>query len=660
MMLSNSGNLKKSLLAFAISLSWISPNWAETATAIAQPEQALSLHGEAKYLRSNKPFTHFDYVNPDAPKGGDLRMAVSGTFDSLNPYTNKGTPVTGIGLIYDTLMVKSRDEPFSLYPLVAESAIRATDNSSITFNLNSQARFHDGTPITAEDVQYTFNILTEKGHPFFRSYYGDVAEVKILSPTSVQFLFKHVNNPELPFILAELPVLPKQYWEKPENDFTAGSLNIPLGSGPYAVKEVDNGRSISFSRVEDYWAKNLPVNKGRYNFDLIRYDYYRDENVSLQSLLAGGYDFRLENSAKNWATAYDVPAVQNGELVLEAIPTRNPAPIQGFAYNLRRDIFADRDVRKALSYAMDFEWLNRNIFYNSYVRSKSYFNNSGMEATGIPTGDELALLEPYRKDLPEELFTTAYRVPVTDGSGNIRPQLGAALALLEKAGWTLKQSKLVNRKDEQFNIELLLTQSSMERVALPFKKNLELMGIDVSIRTVDMSQYIQRIRSFDFDMIVTGYGQSPSPGNEQAGFWGSLAADTQGSRNYMGIKNHVVDAMIEKVTVAKSREELTTAVKALDRVLLWGEYLIPQWYSPTERLIYSSKIKHPQSEPLYSVDLYSWWIDKSASQPVAAPTADNQPASSESDSGKSNTGMFAGGILLLLALFWFMRRRKQV
>ncbi|OED45707.1 hypothetical protein ACH42_04810 [Endozoicomonas sp. (ex Bugula neritina AB1)] len=663
MMLSNLGYLKKILLVSAVSWSWVGAIRAETPTPPDQPVQALTLHGSAKYQSNKKPFTHFDYVNPNAPKGGSIRMAASGTFDSLNPYVNKGTPVSGINLIYDTLMEQSHDEPFSLYPLVAESAIRAVDNSGIIFNINSKARFHDGTAITAEDVKYTFELLTEKGHPFYRTYYSDVAQVNILSTTSVQFLFKHVNNPELPFILSELPVLPKKYWESPDNDFTSGSLKIPLGSGPYEVSDVDNGRSISFSRVNNYWAKDLPVNKGRYNFDQIRYDYYRDENVALQSLLAKGYDFRLENSAKNWATAYDVPLVQQGELVLEAIPTRNPAPIQGFAYNLRKELFKDRNVRKALSYAMDFEWLNRNIFYNSYVRSKSYFNNSGMEATGVPTGKELELLEPFRKDLPPDLFTKHYTVPETDGSGNIRPQLNEALSLFEKAGWTLSQGKLLNNKGERFKIELLLTQASMERVALPFKKNLESMGIDFSIRSVDMSQYIQRIRSFDYDMIVVGYGQSTSPGNEQAGYWGSLAADTQGSRNYMGIKNHVVDAMIDKVTVADTREELTTAVRALDRVLLWGEYIIPQWYIPHQRLVYTNKLKHPQSESLYSIDLYSWWIDepkKSLASASKEGTVKSKTTSgSISGSNQSNTSYIAGGTLFLLALFWFIRRRKQ-
>ena len=659
MMLFTSSKLKTSLLTLAVSITLISSGQAAIDASSGLPQQALTLHGKAKYLSSEKPFTHFDYVNPDAPKGGTLRMAANGTFDSLNPYINKGTPVTGIGLIYDTLMVQSKDEPFSLYPLVAETAVRAADNSSIIFNLNPKARFHDGKTITASDVEFTFNTLIEKGHPFYRSYYADVAEVTVLSPTSVKFLFRHVNNPELPFILAELPVFPRHFWEKPENDFSAGSLTSPLGSGPYKVEEVNNGRSINFSRVKDYWAKDLPANIGRYNFNRVQYDYYRDENIALQALLAGEYDLRYENTAKNWATSYDVPVVQKGDLILEPFPTRSPAPIQGFAYNLRQEIFKDRNVRKALSFAMDFEWLNRNLFYNSYTRTKSYFSNSGMEATGIPTGAELKLLEPYRAELPNELFSTAYTLPETDGTGNIRPQLGTALNLLEKAGWTLQQGKLVNGKGEQFKIELLLTQSSMERVALPFKKNMELIGIDFSIRTVDMSQYIQRIRSFDYDMIVTAYGQSPSPGNEQAGYWGSLAAETHGSRNYMGIKNHVVDAMIEKVTIAGSREELITAVKALDRVLLWGEYMIPQWYSPNERLVYAKKLKHPQSEPLYSVDLYSWWINESPTSVKPAETGSPSEVSKNSDAKQSRTGLIAGGALLLLALLWFIRRRKQ-
>ena len=581
-------------------------------------------------------------------------MAAMGTFDSLNPYIARGESVFAINLIFDTLMTQSSDEPFSLYPLVAESAEPASDNSSIIFNLNPAARFHDATAITAADVKYTFDLLVEKGHPQWRSYYGDVQKVEVLSPQKARFVFKHNKNAELPLILAQLPVFSKKFWEKPENDFESASLTPPVGSGPYTIARVDNGRSITFSRNKDYWAKDLPVNKGRYNFDSIRYDYYRDENVALQALTAGEYDVRFEYIARNWATAYDVPAVQKGELILETIPTRSPAPIQGFAFNQRREMFQDLKVRKALTYAMDFEWLNRTMFYDTYIRSNSYFGNSGMEATGIPTGRELELLKPYKDQLPPELFTTPHSVPETNGTGNVRSQLQKALPLLEQAGWTLQQGKLSNKKGEQMKIELLLVQPSFERIALPLRKNMESMGIELSIRTVDTSQYTNRIRSFDYDMMVVGYGQSASPGNEQAQYWGSDAADTPGSRNYMGIKNPVVDAMIGHVTSANTREALTTAVQALDRVLLWGHYLIPQWYYPYTRAAYFNKLNRPQSEPLYRTDFYTWWVDEQPQPPLRQNTdikADKTFTSS--------FGLLGGGALLLLILFGALRRRKQ-
>ena len=654
MMLSNSGFLIRPLLAAVIGFVCMGPaNSAEPSPA--QPLNALALHGTAKYASQDSPFSHFDYVNPNAPKGGGVRMAANGTYDSLNPYIARGTPATGIALIYDTLMTQSRDEPFSLYPLVAESAEPAADNSQIIFNLNPKARFQDGKAITAEDVKFTFETLISKGHPHYRSYYGDVERVEVLSPQRVRFVFRHNENAELPFILAELPVLPAHYWQKPENDFEATSLNIPPGSGPYRISRADPGRSITYKRNDDYWAKDLPVNRGRYNFDTVHYDYYRDENVSLQALTAGKYDLRFEYIARNWATAYDVPAVERGDLRLETIVTRNPAPIQGFVFNTRRDMFEDARVRQALSYAMDFEWLNRNLFYESYQRSKSYFGNSDMEATGIPTGEELKLLEPWRGQLPAKLFTTPFTVPETDGSGNIRPQLREAMPLLEQAGWTLTRGKLVNDQGEQMKIELLLAQPTFERVALPFRKNLEAMGVDMSIRTVDISQYINRIRSFDFDMIVTGYGQSPSPGNEQREYWGSHAASTQGSRNYAGINSPVVDAMIGHIVDAESREELTTAVRALDRVLLWGHYLIPQWYTPYDRIAYASKLQRPQSEPLYSTDIFTWWIDD---QPQAAPASSGANSAGE-QSSSLNVALYGGIALVLLILFGLFRRRKQ-
>ena len=672
MMVMNFGYLKLAALTLGFTLtcsslsSTISPENSSKSERDIIAKTSLVLHGEPKYGSSDKPFTHFDYVNPNAPKGGSIRMASIGTFDSLNPYINKGTPVADVELIYDTLMTQSRDEPFSLYPLIAESAEKAPDNSSITFNLNPNARFHDGRRITANDVKYTFDLLATQGHPFYRSYYSDVDTVTVLSESRVKFIFKHTNNPELPFILSELPVLPEHHWEQDENDFLSASLKIPLGSGPYQVKSVDGGRSISYQRVKDYWARDLPVNVGRYNFDEVSYDYYRDEHVALQALKAGEYDLRHENIAKNWATAYDVPAVHKGELILSTIPTRNPAPIQGFAFNLRRDFFQDPRVRKAIGYAMDFEWLNRNLFHDSYIRSKSYFNNSGMEATGIPEGDELKLLEPWRNQLPAELFTKPYRVPVTDGSGHIRHQLQKALTLLKKAGWSLERNKLIDKSGQPLKIELLIAQPSLERVALPFKKNLEQMGIELNIRSVDISQYINRIRDFDYDMIVASYAQSASPGNEQAGFWGSQAADTKGSRNYMGIKDPAVDAMINHVINANSREELITAVKALDRVLLWGEYMIPQWYYPYERIAHSSRLVRPESEPLYGTDIYTWWIDnqsdttKAANESSWENNGSTTPVSkAEGNSTWNGTWLYSCLILLALIPVWIYRRGRN-
>ncbi|WP_067518042.1 extracellular solute-binding protein [Endozoicomonas ascidiicola] len=659
MMIKNSGTthrISSCIMGLGLMLAVPSISYAELEIKTGL-QTTLTHHGTAKYGQPGKPFLHFDYANPNAPKGGKLRMAASGTFDSLNSYSSKGTAVTGLNLIYDTLMTQSNDEAFSMYPLVAESAEIAPDKMSIQFNLNPEARFHDGKSITAEDVSYTFKLLIEKGHPFFGSYYSDIESVKALNKGQVLFSFKSDQNPELPFIMSQLPILPKHYWEKPENDFSSASLTPPLGSGPYKISQVDGGRSISYQRVADYWGKDLPVNKGRYNFDEVIYDYYRDEHVALQGLKAGAYDLRYETVAKNWATAYDVPAVHNGDLVLSTLPTISPAPIQGFAYNLRRDQFQDRKVRKAISYAMDFEWLNRNLFYNSYIRSSSYFNNSGMEAKGMPNEDELALLAPWKKQLPEDLFTKPYELPVSDGSGNIRSNLKTALSLLKDAGWTLDNGQLTNSKGERFSIELLIAQPSMERVALPFKKNLEQIGISLNIRTVDTSQYIQRLRDFDYDMIVVGYGQSASPGNEQSEFWGSTAADTKGSRNYMGIKDPVVDAMIGHVINAHSRQELTTAVKALDRVLLWGEYLIPQWYYPYDRIAHSSKVVRPDAEPLYNTDLYTWWIEEAnASEPSRKAST---PVQSPVDDEQSNKWLYSGLVLLGLIPLWMHRRRKR-
>lgn len=664
---------------FAVALGFATLT-ADASAELQRPEGAMTsmtMHGNPKYPDG---FKHYDYVNPDAPKGGDLRMSAMGTFDSLNQFIERGTSVAGTGYVFDTLMAHSYDEPFTMYPLLARYVERAPDNSSITFHLNPNAHFHDGHPVTAEDVVFSLNILREKGAPFYRAYYGDIEKAEALSRYSVRFVFKHNQNRELPLIISQLTVLPKHHWDKEENNFDAANMTLPLGSGPYKIRSVDSGRSIVYERVEDYWARDLPVNKGRYNFDNIQFDYFRDENVALQAMKAGKYNIRFEYSALNWATAYDIPATRSGDLKLESIRTLSPQGMQGFAFNTRREIFQDPKVRRALQAALDFEWLNNNLFFGSYYRTTSYFANSTMEATGIPEGDELALLEPFREQLPEQLFSEPYTLPAYDGSGQIRSQIRDSLRLLSEAGWTLEGGVLKNKQGEPFKFEILLMQSSMERVALPFKKNLEQLGIDASIRVVDASQYVNRMRSFDFDMTVVRYGQSSSPGNEQRDFWGSEAADAPGTRNYMGIKNPVVDSLTETLINAQSREDLETAAKALDRVLLWGEYIIPQWYYPNVRVAYWQPLEHPfkpsqdgsEAPQLYNFDLDSWWTGTgSAPAAVSGQDADSKAVADDasdissdtfsdtfSDTG-SNKSLWLGLILVLILAGWTLKKRSN-
>lgn len=574
-----------------------------------QNDTSLSFHDTPKYSQG---FTHFSYANPLAPKGGTVKMASIGTFDSLNPYIQKGASAAGIQLIYDSLMVQSHDEPFSMYPLIAEAVSLADDNSSITFFLNKNARFHDGHAITAEDVHFSFNLLITKGSIFYSTYYDGVKTVDIINPLTVRFTFKTTRNQELPFIVSQLSILPKHFWEKKENDFEAANLNIPLGSGPYQILSVDAGKQITYKLVENYWARDLPVKKGHHNVNIRRYDYYKDNNIATEALKAGEYDFRQEPIAKNWATAYEYATKKSGRLKKETIKTIAPKGMQGFAFNTRKPFFSNVMTRKALIYAMDFEWLNQNLFYNGYNRSTSYFSNSDMEATGLPSKEELALLTPFKKLLPSKLFTQAYTLPVSDGSGNIRNQLNSALNLLRQEGWQLKNGILKNSNQQPFEFELLLMSPAMERASLLFKKNLQKIGISVNIRTVDVSQYIHRTRALDFDMTTTLIPQSSSPGNEQLEFWGSQYASVPGSKNLMGIRSAVVDNLIEHIIKAPSREQLTTAVKALDRTLLWGNYIIPHWYLPGVRVVYSKDLKHPESNPLYVFDFETWWVDSTS------------------------------------------------
>ncbi|WP_433886610.1 extracellular solute-binding protein [Pseudomonas vranovensis] len=585
--------------------------------ALAAPQHALTLYDEAPKYPAG--FKHFDYVNPDAPKGGTFRQAGFGGFDSLNPFINKGVSADDIGLIYDTLMTQSLDEPFTEYGLVAGKIEKAPDNSWVRFHLRPEARFHDGQPMQAEDVVFTFNTLIKHGAPLYRGYYADVAEVIAEDPQRVLFKFKHSNNRELPLILGQLPVLPKHFWENRE--FTKGNLEIPLGSGPYKVAEVKPGRSIRYERVKDYWGKDLAVNRGFYNFDEMNTDYYRDSAVTLEALKAGQFDYRLETAAKSWATAYDVPAVRQKRLILEELPNGNPTGMQGFVYNIRRPLFQDVRVREALSLLLDFEWTNKQLFNGAYTRTRSYFENSDMAATGLPDAAELKILEPLRGKIPDQVFTQPFANPVTDGSGMIREQQRKAYKLLQDAGWRIVDDKMVDAQGKPVSIEFLLAQTEFERILLPFKRNLADLGIDLVIRRVDVSQYINRLRSRDFDMIVGGYPQSNSPGNEQREFWQSAAADNPGSRNFIGLKDPAIDTLVEQLINADSRQSLIEHSRALDRVLQWGFYVIPNWHIKTWRVAYWNHIGHPKVSPKYDIGINTWWI-----KPDVEPVVPLNPA----------------------------------
>jgi microcin C transport system substrate-binding protein len=589
-----------------------SAGFAAVAYAVTTP--GMSLFGDLKY---GSDFQHFDYADPNAPKGGTMRLSAIGTYDTLNPYVVKGVPAAGIGQIFDTLSVSPEDEPGSEYGLVAEKIELAPDKLSVLYTLRKEARFHDGTPMTPEDVIWTFNTLRTKGAPSYRSYYGDVTKVEKEGERGVRFSFKSAENRELPQIIGQMPVLSKAYWSG--RDFEKTTLDPPLGSGPYKVEAVDPGRSITYRRAPDYWAADLPVNKGRYNVDTIHYDYYRDATIALEAFKAGQYDVRLENSSKDWATGYDSPALREGLIKKEEIPNQLPSGMQGFAYNLRRPLFQDPRVREALAYGFDFEWSNKNLFYGAYVRTRSYFDNSELAATGVPQGEELKILDKFKGQIPEPVFTTEYDPPKYDGSGNIRDGLRAALKLLKEAGWTFKGEKLVNDETGQpFEFEILLDNPQFERIVLPFAKNLERMGITARVRTVDPAQYEKRMETFDYDMAVAVFPQSLSPGNEQREFWGSAAADEDGSRNLVGIKNKAIDELVEELVRAPDRPSLIAHAHALDRVLQYGYYVIPNFHIAKFRVALWDKFRRPTVSPKYAIGMDTWWVDTAAEQSVEA------------------------------------------
>jgi microcin C transport system substrate-binding protein len=603
--------LHATLIAVPLVLCGLAPaaNAAESTTS-----HALSLFGDVKYPPD---FKHFDYVNPDAPKGGTARFAAVGSYDNLNQFIIKGVPAAGVGGVFDTLMTQSLDEPATEYGLLAESVEVAQDRSWVIYTLRKEARFNDGSPVTPDDVIWTFETLRSKGRPQYRGYYADVGSVEAVGERGVKFILKNNDNRELPQIIGELPVLPKAWWST--RDFDKTTLEPPLGSGPYKVEAVDPGRSITYRRVADYWGANLPVNRGRNNFDVMRYDYYRDPTVSLEAFKAGQYDFRMENSSKDWATGYDGPGLKEGLIKKEQIPNSLPTGMQSFAYNTRRPFFQDPRLRRALDYAFDFEWSNKTLFYGAYTRTESYFSNSDLASSGLPGEAELAVLEKFRGKIPDAVFTTPYREPKTDGSGNIRDNLREALRLLKEAGWSVKADRLVNDKTgAPLEFEMLLDNPQFERVVLPFAQNLKRLGVEMKVRTVDTAQYQKRMDDFDYDMAIVGFGQSLSPGNEQRDYWGSKAADEPGSRNLLGVRDPVVDELVDLVIAASDRADLIAKTRSLDRVLLNSHYVIPNWHIRDFRVAYWSKFLRPSVNPPYGTALNAWWIDPAKEASVEA------------------------------------------
>lgn len=574
----------------------------------AEPKHGLSIFGDLKYPAD---FTHFDYVNPDAPKGGKAsQIGTAGltTFDSFNAYILKGDAAQGMELVFDTLMARALDEPDAVYGLVASSADVAPDGLSVTFKLRPEAKFADGSPLTADDVVFSFDTIKAKGHPAFAIPLKDVVSAEALDPQTVRYTFQGQLIRDLPISVATLPILSKAYYTA--HDFEKTTLEPPLGSGPYKIGEFKAGTYVTYVRREDYWGKDLPINRGQHNFDEVRYEYYRDRTLELENLLAGNFDFREEFTSKDWAGGYDKPAVKDGRVKLLTIPDERPSGAQGFFINTRRDKFKDVRVREALGLAFDFEWSNKNLFFGLYTRTGSYFENSDMKASGVPSPEELALLEPFRDKLPAAVFGEAVSPPVTDGSGNNREQLRRASKLLAEAGWTQTPQGLRNAAGQPFSVEILIDSPSFERIVGPYLKNLKAIGIDATMRRVDAAQYERRLKDFDFDLTTQRYALRLTPGIELKTFWGSDAAKTNGSFNLAGIADPVLDQLIDHIVTSKSRAELVTATRAADRVLRAGYYWVPQWYKGAHNLAFWNKFGWPEVKPRYERGaLDTWWYD---------------------------------------------------
>ncbi|SFV26416.1 extracellular solute-binding protein [Hyphomicrobium facile] len=621
--------------------------WPNQASADeSQCRNAMSLVGAPKY---GPDFKNFDWVNPDAPKGGTVRQWANGTFDTLNPFSDKGVKAAGLGLLYDSLFTPSLDEPSTQYALIAECASYPDDFSSVTFKLRPEAKFQDGQPITPEDVIFSFDEF-KKVNPFYAFYYKNVQKAEKTGDHEVKFTFDKAGNRELPMIVGELNVVPKHYWEGKDANGKQRSLaettvEPPLGNGPYKIKSVDTSRKISYERVPDYWAKDLPVMRGQQNFDTLEFTYYRDRTPAFEDFKTGSLDIWGENQAAAWATQYNFDALKKGLVKKEAIPVKRVAPMQAFVFNLRRQQFQDPRVRQAFNLLFNFEETNKKLFFDLYQRVDSYFANSDLAATGLPQGRELEILNEVKDEVPPEVFTTEWKNPVNAQEGDYRKHQQEALKLLEAAGWKIRSEEvddpscgtwckikktiglssastaraLRNDKGEQMTVEFLINGDTFERIILPYVKDLSALGIKATVRNVDDAQYKQREDNRDFDIIVDTFAQSNSPGNEQRDFWGSASADKPGSRNTAGIKNPAVDKIVDKIVFAKDRDDLVAATHALDRVLLWNNYVVPHWHYPYERLAYWDIFGRPAKLPSQTAGLTQvWWVDADKAKAVKA------------------------------------------
>ncbi len=582
----------------------------------ATRRHGLSAFGELKYPAD---FKHFDYVNPDAPKGGRLAtMPTSSinTFDEFNGFILRGDPAEGLGFLFDSLMVRAQDEPDAVYGLIAQSAELADDKRSVTFYLRPQARFRDGTPVTADDVVFTLDTLKAKGHPRYQLALRDVTGATAIDPQTVKYEFKGENVRDLPLVVATLPVFSKAYYTA--HDFLKESLDPPLGSGPYEIGGYRQGTFVTYKRRNDYWAADLPVNRGRYNFDEIRFEYYRDRTVGLEAFKAKAYDLREEFTSKSWATEYDIPAVRSGQILKLTLPDGAPSGAQGLFINTRREKFADPRVREALDYGFDFEWTNKTLFFGAYTRTASYFENSDLKAEGKPSAAELKLLEPFKDRLPPEVFGEVYKPPVTDASGRYRPSIRMASKLLDEAGWKIQDGVRKNAKGDALSIEFLIDDPTTERIIGPYATKLSEIGIKANLRRVDAVEEQERLRRYDYDVVTQRYSLSPTPGPEVRAFWSSEAGKQDGSYNLAGIADPAIDALIGKILTAKSRDELRTACHAMDRLLRAGHYWVPEWYKPVHTIATWDKYSRPAVQAKYDAGILdTWWFDKDKAAKLA-------------------------------------------